>query len=192
MLTSAWFIDVIFMEYLFYYVAHKASSECLQLIVTILMNIVLAIAFNIIGLDERWYNAMLLFPFGMFMAHNEQTIIPIIANKITGIVSAVMFIILGVAASVLKGMMVAVFLKTFAGIGLAVAVCSLLHNVCISFNTFKYIGKRSLYYYIIHVELIILLSDLAEDFPVLTVGAILIITVILSELCHKIFQIKKI
>lgn len=119
-----------------------------------------------IGLDERWYNAMLLFPVGIFMAQHEQKLMPIIAKKIIGIIGLIIFFIAGVCASVLKGMMIAVFLKTIAGVGLAVSVCSLLYKVCINSVMLEYIGKRSLYFYIIHVELIILLNDWADDFTI--------------------------
>lgn len=191
LLGSAWFIDVIVLEYIFYSVVHRITNEHLQLAVIILMNVILAYLFELIGLDERWYNAMLLFPTGIFMARYEKEIIPIISKRIIGITSFMIFVILGVLASILKGMMVAALFKTIAGIGLAVAICSLLYKVCIHSSVLEYIGTRSLYYYIIHAELIILLNDLADDFTILIVCMIIILTIILSEICYRVFREKK-
>lgn len=185
MMKSAWFIDVIVLEYVFYSVAHKIADEDLQLVVIILMNIMLAYVFKTIGLDERWYNAMLLFPVGIFMSRHEQSMIPVLAKKVTGIIGLVIFVVLGIFASGLKGMMIAVCLKTIAGVGLAVAVCSFLYRVCIDSAVLEYIGKRSLYYYIVHAELILLLNDWADDFTIVVVCMIIILTIILSEICNR-------
>lgn len=46
MIESAWFIDVIVLEYLFYSVAHAATNEHLQLVFIILMNVILAFVFK--------------------------------------------------------------------------------------------------------------------------------------------------
>lgn len=181
---SDWFIDVILIQYLLFYFSWKLSrhndsnDKTILCITNFIFNIIVAVIFWRAGLIARWYNGLLLFPFGMLVAHYEKNII-VIWNKrwwFNLALSTVIFLVLSITFTISRGNLWGDFAKTFAGIFLSLIVCEFFVRYKLNSKIMQYIGKDSLYYYIVHLSMITILSDMQLTNVILEVYFILILT----------------
>lgn len=158
-----WFIVVILIEYLLFYivwlVSYKMGKKC-SVAMNFLLSILLAIVFWRVGLVARWYNGLILFPIGMLIAKHEKKIISFMNSEYLLKLGAALFgfMVMGGLFTVFKGALWADFIKMIAGMFLAIVVCFVFMKLELRTVVMKYIGKQSLYFYIIHLCLMKLLD----------------------------------
>ncbi len=195
-LWGDWFVDVIMLQYIFFYVAKKISEICKKENIFILLNflisVVAAMVFWKLGFNARWYNGLLLFPFGLLAAAKEVEILGWINKKwmITTAILFVMSIISGGIFCYFKGNLWADAVKTVSGAFLSGLFVNILHKVRLALPMLAYIGKRSLYFYIIHLNILNGLNfmgnfDKKKEFYIVIVMTILMV-VILNLLIKKV------
>ena len=156
---GAWFIDVIMIQYLIFYLAQKLSknSKNEMIVVSFLLSMIVAIVFYMKGFNPRWYNGLLLFPIGMLVADKEQALLIMIHKKWIGCltVSAVLFIAWGGVFAYGKGRYFGIDIcKVLAGTCLCGFICTMYMRIQLCSKFMQYIGKRSLFFYLIHINLI--------------------------------------
>lgn len=183
---SDWFIAVILAEYILFYLSWAMpGTEAIKkrIIIDFILNAFLIVLFVVIHMDPKWYNGLLLFPMGMLTARHEKHLIPYFCERwgFSAGICFVLFVLCGIFFMKLKGVWWADLLKTFAGFALGLLLCVLLTKVKFHLAVLNYIGIRSLYYYVIHVNL---LAVLQVSFARNLFG-ILLCTVVLSELFYR-------
>ena len=152
-----WFVVVIVIEYIIFYiswvVASRTTKKGLLLLLDFILSLIVALIFVRIGLVARWYNGLLLFPFGMLLAKYEKALLFHLKKQwiVKLFINIIIFIALGSIFTLFKGNIWADIIKTIAGIELAVITCGIFIRYELKSRIMKYIGKNSLYFYIIHL-----------------------------------------
>ncbi len=160
--TSGWFVDVIMLEYLLFFIVYCAVDKMgknnpeARLILLYLLDIILVVVFFILKLDARWYNGLLLFPVGMSMAKHEEYFIVLFKKHpiISVFAGFVGFVFSGMVFYVYKGAVWADAIKTLCGITLSFLFVVVLLKMSIGNRVMKWIGDRSLFFYLIHAGII--------------------------------------
>ena len=158
-LLGAWFIDVILIQYAVFFLTSKMARGRADVWIALSAVCSLAVIFVFMkcGLNARWYNGLILFPFGMFIAYKEEKIIAL-AGKRWGLFfmgSLLSFVAAGAVFTYFKGETVWVnAAKTFSGMCLCLLTCIVFLRIKFSSKIMEYIGKRSLYFYLIHINLL--------------------------------------
>lgn len=183
---SEWFAAIILIEYVLFcvsWIAVKTEYTRNKIICDTLLNICLIAVFVCLHTDPKWYNGVLLFPAGMLAAKYERQLIGGCGHRwgtSLGICTS-LFALCSLCFVVYKGVWWSNIFKTGAGIALGLLFCIIFMKIRFHFVILNYIGKRSLYYYVIHVNLVAVLK---MDFVTQFMG-ILLYTVILSELFYR-------
>jgi len=159
MFVGAWFIDVIMLQYLIFFIAWKVSKgrQNILIILSFLGSIIAAVAFYIMGFNPRWYNGLLLFPVGMLIAFKEKELTIIFRQRWLACLSifTIAFMILGGIFVYGKGNYIGIDMcKTLAGICLSACICIFFVRIKLYSSIMRYIGRRSLFYYLIHLNLL--------------------------------------
>lgn len=190
-----WFVVVIIIEYAIFYFTwtFATGNRKKQLILlNFIFSFFLAIIFWEMGLEPRWYNGLLLFPTGMLIAKYETKLLKYIKNNwIFSIsISIVAFLGLGVLFSIYKGEATvwADFLKSLAGIALAFVVGIFFLKFKLKSSLMRFIGKRSLYFYIVHLNIMHILMEILNVSVVLSFYVVLFFTFIVAEIFWSIVQ----
>lgn len=184
---SDWFVAVILAEYILFYLSWimpGAEAAKKRIIIDLILNIFLIVLFVVLHMDPKWYNGLLLFPMGMLTARNEKRLIVYFGDRwaFSAGICFTLFILCGILFVKLKGAGVgADLLKTSAGFALSMMLCVISTRIKFHSAVLNYIGIRSLYYYVIHVNLLALLQ---VSFARHLLG-ILLCTVVLSELFYR-------
>lgn len=183
---SEWFVAVILIEYVLFCVSWTVvRAECTRkkIICNILLNICLIAVFVCLHADPKWYNGILLFPAGMLSAKYESQLIGAFGRwwGTCMTVCTALLVLCSLFFVVYKGVWWSNIFKTGAGIALGLLLCIIFIKIRLHFPVLNYIGKRSLYYYVVHVNLVAVLK---MDF-VAQLMWILLYTVIMSELFYR-------
>lgn len=154
-----WYIDVIMLEYLFFSLSIILANYFPRISIILLQtifNIGLICIFYVLGFNARWYNGLLLFVVGMLLAEKEKYFICIIKDKIGTYISffGIMFTICGYIFCLNKGSFLADIFKTIAGCFLTLLFVTLLSVIKCENKCIKWIGSLSLYFYIIHLNIL--------------------------------------
>lgn len=178
-----WFIVVILLEYCIFFVAWALCkrSEQKLILYSFIANIVVFIFFVQLGLTERWYNGLMLFPVGMLIARNEDSIAEFFRRKwlIKLIINLVLFSILGVVFVIYKGQLWADIVKGIAGISLSIFLCGVFVRYKLESPIMRYVGRDSLYYYIIHLNVMLILEKIGLTSVVWNFYLTILITILL-------------
>ncbi len=156
---GAWFIVAIMIQYFIFYISWEISrgKKKRLVILSFLGSIAVAALFYIFDCNPRWYNGLFLFPFGMLAGYLEKKIIDVMPKKWATclFVSGSAFILSGGVFTYGKGHYLGIDLcKVLAGICLSVFICALCARIRLCSDVMRYIGKRSLFYYLIHLNLL--------------------------------------
>lgn len=183
---SEWFVAIILIEYVLFCVSWIAvRTECTwkKIICDTLLNICLIAVFVCSHADPKWYNGVLLFPAGMLAAKYERQLIGGFGHwwGTSLAICTALLALCSLCFMVYKGVWWSNIFKTGAGIALGLLFCIIFLKIRFYFAILNFIGKRSLYYYVIHVNLVAVLK---MDF-VTQLMWILLYTVILSELFYR-------
>ena len=190
-ISSQWYVDVVMLEYLIFFISWiiAGKKKGILLTISIIGSIITGAVFWKIGLNERWYNGLLLFPAGMLFGLLETTIVR--AQKkyklITLFVSLVGFALTGFLFSTLKGNLIGDFIKPLSGVFLASFMILAVSFLKVGNPLIAWIGERSLYIYLCHLNLLSLFYALNNKYacihkPEIWIYILLIGTVLYSEL----------
>lgn len=173
-----WFIDVILIQYLIFWIAwriFKDDSRKILAAVTV-ANICLTLIFAFMKLNPRWYNALLMFPIGMFFAAYNAGLKAVAASRkiITYVLPGILFVVFGCGFAVFKNAQFSGILKIIAGVFLAALIFRLSADIEPGSVIMNYIGRNSLYFYIIHLEVLKLLEGYYTVDPVIASYIIII------------------
>lgn len=189
---SEWFIAVIMIEYVLFYLSWtliRTEYIWKKVMCDIVLNICLIAVFVCMYADPKWYNGVLLFPVGMLTARYERKLIDCFRQRwgISFGVCMVLMALCSLCFMVYKGVWWSNILKTGAGASLGMLFCIAFTKIRCHFPVLAYIGRRSLFYYVIHVNLV---AVWRMDFLTQILG-ILLYTVVLSEVFYRLTCIKR-
>ena len=195
---NQWYIDVIMLEYIVFFVSWHISNGNKKRIVglSIVGSFIVAILFYIAGFEPRWYNGLMLFPFGMLMAYAENKLLkikPIMKISIM-VFSSILFITTSVTFLYYKGTLMGDVFKTISGIFMAILLVIIFTYLEFGNSFTTWLGKRSLFVYLCHLNIISLIIAIIEKhgiifmrkeiwFYILLIGAYLYI-----EMTYIIFK----
>lgn len=185
-LFGAWFIDVILIQYFIFFITWiiAGGSHKKWIVSSFLLSVVVAFIFWIRVFNPRWYNGLMLFPFGMLIAYLEKKIIPPIQKKwlIFFIVTIILSGISGIVFTLFKGTTGWInVVKTFSGMCLSILTCIIFMKVKFNSKIMQYIGKRSLYFYLVHLNLLLLLGMFKNLQEISVCYLVLILTFLISS-----------
>ena len=186
---GGWFIDVIMLQYLIFFVAWKFSKGKQNRLIVMSFggDVILATMFYAIGFEPRWYNGLLLFPVGMLVACKEEELIRLLRQRWLSclVIFATAFVLLGGAFAYGKGKYVNIDVcKTLAGICLNAYICTIFVHIKLYSNVMRYIGSRSLFFYLIHFNLLGIFENLCSS-SVKNFYMVLLLTPFVVELFYK-------
>lgn len=172
-----WFIDVILIQYIIFLICWKIFGKNARMLIGVIFvsNVALSLFFMALKFNPRWYNALLMFPIGMIFAALKGKLHDIIVSHriLTLIVPAVLFMGFGGGFAVLKQAQFSGILKICAGVFLSAVVFRLSSSIELRSSVMRYIGNNSLYFYIIHLEILKLIEGYYEIDPVIACYIIL-------------------
>lgn len=191
---GAWFVDVIMLEYVIFFVGLLISpdNKVKQLVINYLGSAIIAVVFIVLGLNERWFNGLFLFPIGMTVAWKRDDIKRLFEKKwiLSLFGTGFVFGLTGVVFAMFKGHIWADFVKTISGAALSLVIVVLMIKVKLGNKICEWIGKRSLYFYLIHLGILTIIENLiakeklSADYYVVEVLFIIAVSAILSEASH--------
>lgn len=180
-----WFIFVIILQYIIFGIAWKIAEKK-RITVTFWLSIVLMAFFIWKGAAPRWYNGLLLFWFGCIVAKYEKKIM--VSLKRNYWMKLCVLLTGFIATSVLylfsKGIIILESIKIISGMLLGIILIAVLMKISFKSPVLAWIGKRSLYIYIIHVNLWSILCNRVTDGNVVLPLAICT-SFLVSEMCYE-------
>lgn len=187
---GAWFINVILVQYVIFFVTGKIAKgkSAKWIILSFLWSMIAALIFWRCELNARWYNGLLLFPFGMLIAHKEGKILAAIKRKAVLLfaISIVLFAISGAIFTRFKGNAVGIdIVKPFSGMCLCMVICIAFSQVKFDSRIMLYIGKRSLYFYVVHMNLLTVLESVGEIPQITIFYMVLLLTFPIVEIFYR-------
>lgn len=167
-LFGAWFIDVILIQYIIFFITGILSKGKSKgwITLSILFSAIIALIFWKLNFNARWYNGLMLFPFGMLLAYRENKLTALIKKQwgVWFALSMVLFGVSGLFFAYFKGELAGInIVKTFSGMCLSLMVCILFMRVKLCSKIMQYMGRKSLYFYLVHANLMITLDLLKVD-----------------------------
>lgn len=151
-----WYITLTLILYVGYFLCYKIFGKKYLNLSMLAYNIVIAIIFILLDFNQRWYNGHLLFSVGMIVAdYNEQIVRWIKKAWLRkGILAIVLFGVSSVLFTINKGMMWANIFKMLGGVMFFLLIGVVLSKIRINSKILMWIGKNSLFVYVIHVYVI--------------------------------------
>ena len=192
-LQEAWFIYVIMIQYFVFFISWTVSKgrQELLLILNFILSLAVATALYFTNVNARWYNGLLLFPIGMTVACYEKKLLASFQkNWLLHLgLHLIIFILAGGAFTYVKGSSAAAdLLKMLAGASMGLLVCIIYMRVRSVSGIMRYIGRRSLFFYLVHLELRSAITKLENMDSVTAFYLILPLTFILSEIFYALCQ----
>lgn len=193
-LFYGWFIDVIMIQYMVFFISWILAKgrQNVLIMLTYLLSGIVCLFFYIQGFDARWYNNLWLFPIGMTAAWQEQKLIHSIERK-WGLYITLSFILF----AALGGVRTHAYwfgnpagtdvIKAASGICLSIFICAVFFKIQFGSDVMKYIGKRSLFFYIVHVELIEIIGRIETVNSIQTFYIVLVLSFFIVELFYDIY-----
>lgn len=150
-----WFVTEILLIYLLYYLSKKISPSRFYIAATALCLALMSAIMLWMGLEPRWYNANLIFVLGMLAAKYNHSFVNFFRKNycIKMAVMSMIFLSLSVLYSMEKGSVLADFLKLISGSFFCLLFFGLVLKVRVQSGIIKWFGEKSLYLYMIHLEI---------------------------------------
>ncbi len=183
LLVEDWFIRVILIQYILFFVIWKFFNikNCFYMLFA---EGVLTLIFISEKRPIGWFNALWLFAFGMICSQYKKEICNFLKRRIWIKVLAGlgMFLIFGLIFAVNKGAGWANLFKVLGGISLCGALCGILTRLKFQSKLMLYMGRRSLYLYVVHNNLwhLFTIENAAYRFWI-----VLVVSLIISELIYQ-------
>lgn len=155
LLVEDWFIHVILIQYIAFFIIWKFLSVNRMILYSIVFDSVLSFVYILEGKPDGWFNALWLFTFGMLCSQYKDKICNFFGVRawIKSFLFLGAFCIIGTLFAVNKGSYWANPFKPIGGVFLCLAICGILRKLTFESMPMSYIGKCSMYLYIIHINL---------------------------------------
>lgn len=153
-LVEDWFVHVILIQYIAFFVIWKFLNVKRMIFYSFLVDCVLSCVYIIEKKPEGWFNALWLFTFGMACSQYKDKICSFLDVRtwIKSLLFLGVFCIVGVLFAVNKGTFWANPFKVIGGVFLCLAICGILHKLYFGSKPMRYVGKRSMFLYIVHIN----------------------------------------
>lgn len=194
-LVEDWFVHVIVLQYIIFYVISRFLERKYMIYYSLFADIILSIFFACEGRNIKWFNALWLFTAGMCVAMYEKNIVKFLNKKTLFKIFMFMacFISMGIVFTSYKGLMWANIFKPVAGAFICLAICGIYRMAAVNSDVIVWSGKRSLYLYIVHLNVWNCMAYVENTF--LKIWGSLILTLIVTEILYmlitKIMNVKK-
>lgn len=185
-----WFVSMILIIYFGYYICYKMFGKKNLNAALLIYNIVIGILFAIHGAEPRWYNSHLLFSFGMIIADNNKKVIDGLQRInwwLQNLILGILFLSSSILFSVNKNHYCSVLFKVCSGIFLSLLIMNLLLQIRFQSVLIRWIGKNSLLFYIIHLQVLNVynLTEMNKGYYILTGMFITIISILAYNTVKK-------
>ena len=186
-----WFVSVIIIIYIGYYICYRSFGKRWLNISVCIYNIILGILFYVLNMNERWYNAHLLFSIGMLVADYNADIVKWLKKRNWWLVNlslGTVFLFSSVIFTLNKGNLVSIMFKIIAGIGISMLFYNLLLKIRLNSRILQWIGKNSLLVYIIHLQFLAMQDRIAIiPISLFTLSGVVItfLYIVVYNICEK-------
>lgn len=185
-----WFVTVILLIYIGYYFCYKLFGRNRLNVAVALYNVGIGILFWALGANPRWYNAHLLFSAGMIIADHNDAVISALKKYgwwLCNVVLGSGFLLFSALFSMNKDSLGGIAFKLASGVFVCLLFMNLFLRVRLRSDIMKWVGKNSLLFYIIHLQVLRMPSmNGVEDKWFLPVGLLTTVLCVLSyELVKK-------
>lgn len=185
LLLEDWFIRVIVLQYFSYFFLRKVLGLQKKKLILggLIFDCILSYVFVIKQRPLGWFNALWLFTAGFVIAEYKEELIKWFKRGriIKCFVLFIAFFISGVLFAYYKDEIFWInIFKIISGCFLSILICGILRKVSLKSNILSYVGERSMYYYIVHLNIWKMLSQLKN----INIKIVIAygVTIILSEL----------
>ena len=177
--ANLWFFKVILTTYILSILTYMwVKQRVLRLsIVTLLCTLYIIVAWRVLRLPSYWWCFILCFPFGMWLSAYRSELNGVLSHK---------WAIAAISAAIYVLFMNFDILPMPAAIKYEPAFCLLTVSLVSIFNIqsklLYFIGKNSLLFYLIHLAVILLLTEMLggiNQYYGLMLGAVLVVTLVL-------------
>lgn len=186
-LVEDWFVHVILIQYILFFVMWKFLDNKHMILFSVLFDVLLSCVYIIEGKPDSWFNALWLFTFGIACSQYEEKICKFFEKEvwIKSFFLIGLFGVTGIIFAINKGNYWANPLKTGGGVFLCLAICGILQKLKFDSKSAIYLGKRSMYIYIVHVNIWFILEvhNMVYKFWI-----ILLLTLIFSEIAYQLTE----
>lgn len=181
---SDWFIWVIILQYIIYWISCCICSHK-RLIVDFFLNLILMSVFIIMKLPSRWYNGLLLFWFGCLMAKYQKKVIALLGEYyyLKILLFLVVFLSLSIFYIFFNGGVLAECFKLLSGMVLGIILMAIFMRLSVYSPALDWIGNRSLFIYIIHINLWGIICH-AVDNVILVLPLAISMAFLLTAICY--------
>lgn len=162
-----WFVYAIIYCYVVFYNAFKRIKNDSKAILVVLIAVVLYMLFcNSLLYGDYWYNTILIFPFGLFFAKNEESIMKIVKKNYKRLLIgsiAITILLFGageLVASLLRntdfflgyvlGQFVLAVLRSMSGAAFVIMLLLITRKVKLENKLLTFIGSTTLEFYLLH------------------------------------------
>lgn len=187
LLVEDWFIKVIIMQYIIFFINWRYIGKTKVIWLGIFADIILSVVFISENQPIGWFNALWLFTFGMICAKYEKRIYSFLnSNKLLWKIFLLLigFCVTGGIFAVFKGEMWANILKPLSGMLLCIAICGVTRCVRFGSPVMLYVGERSIYMYIVHMNMWTMTEYIA--LPAIRFWAAIVLTIIGTEVLYRV------
>lgn len=190
LLLEDWFIRVIVLQYFSFFLGKVLGLQKKRLIISsLIIDCVLSYVFIIKNKPLGWFNALWLFTVGFIVAEYKEELISWFKKGyiIKCIVLFIGFLISGVLFAYYKGEIFWInIFKIISGCFLSLLISGILRKVNLKSYILSYIGERSMYYYIVHLNVWDSLNQVNDVGKKVILA--LLMTVIVSEILFFIYK----
>lgn len=190
----AWFINAILIQYIVFFVAwlFARGRQNAVIVWDFLLNILVTIMFYILKFNARWYNSLWMFPIGMIIAYKERTIIVSLYRRWIRYLILCFILFIGCGAirtyAFWGGKSAGTdILKVFSGVALSLLIILIFLRVRCCSVTIRYIGKRSMFFYLIHIELLSVIGVINGISALTVFYSVMVLTFLIVEIVYRIY-----
>ena len=183
-----WFIRVILIQYIAFYVIWRFFSKRKIIEYSVIVDFVMSFIFIMQHKPDGWFNALWLFTFGMVCSQYKNKIISFFEKHIH-----IKVMLLCSASAVFGGLFVynkgvywADVFKPVSGVFLCIAICGVMYCREFTSRIMAYFGRRSMYLYIVHINIwnLIDILGVVEKFWIA-----LVISILFTEILYQFIEI---
>ena len=131
----------------------------------------------------------MLFPFGMLIAYSEKKLIPLIDKNGSCFLFRIhcCFRLWVCFLHCIRGKFIWIdIVKTFSGMCLSMMVCIVFMKIKPCSRVMLYMGKRSLYFYLVHINMITVLNSIERLDAINVFFLVLLSTFLVVEIFYRI------
>ena len=184
--NGPWFLNELMIIYVIYHVASVIGEKKKGLWITVMIAglLLMSVIFCMLGFPSRWYDSNAMFAAGMILALYKDAIISWLQKHywLKAIVCGGLFVVPTVVYTSVKGDMIAVPLKILSGLALNFLFVMVAMRTQMRSKVLEFFGKRSLYMYLTHVSVWVILAEMIQNEQILF-GAAFVISLILTVIC---------